>query len=236
MSRRRILVLGGIMFLLAGIVFFPLSVAMEMAGLSRFGLTAQSASGTIWNGRLEHVQIGDIPLGPLGVRLSPASLLTGKVRLAIRGEGLEPLGGSLFSGLSGFGVDGLTGGAPLIGIPPFPGGTVTLKDVGFAFSGKRCTRAAGQVRIALESTTLPFGRSMIGNVRCEAGGQDGDAIGIALTGASAMEKLQVRVRPDGEYAASLIIRAPDADSAAGLRLFGFRETQAGFVITFSGQF
>ncbi len=232
---KRPLLWGVVLFVIACIAFFPLSLAMQLAGLSRFGISAEGARGSIWSGRLEGAQLGDIPLGDLDVRLSAPALLTGKLRLAIRGEGAQPLAGSLFTGLSGFGADGLSGTAPMIGIPPLPGGTVSLDGVRFAFSGKSCIRAEGQVRIALEGGALPFAKSMIGTLRCERADSDGDAIGVAMTGASAMEKLTLRVRPDGVYATSLIIPAPDPETAAQLRLLGFRETQAGFVVTISGR-
>ena len=80
MTRGRILFFVGI-FLLALIIFMPLSLALSMFGLTAQGLSARSANGTIWSGTLSEARVGRVAVGDLSVGLRPLSLQIGRAHV-----------------------------------------------------------------------------------------------------------------------------------------------------------
>jgi general secretion pathway protein N len=223
------------LFLLAALVIcFPLRALIGLGGLGDLGLSARSASGSIWRGSLVEAQIGGVPLGNIGVRLAPLALLAGKAKLLLKGEGQSAINGSVHAGVTSFGADVRTATIPLgSALSPLPPASLSLVDARFAFSGGRCTMAEGQVRMALDAMPegLEFGKSLIGTGRCDV-----DAVAATLVGASGMEKIIIRIRPDGRYVATIIVRVSESQARAKLGALGFRESAAGYVRRVEGAF
>ncbi len=231
---RRYLPLALGMFALGLILFFPMSVLVRMAGLGELGVSARAVRGSIWHGRLEAAQIGAVELGDINARIAPLALLTGKAKLVLEGEGSVPLRAAVYASPGGFGADRLTAMLPIgNAFAPFAPASVSLEETRFAFSGNRCIRAEGQIRLRLEGAPdgVEMGRSLLGTARC-----DGDAVATTLTGASGMERIVLRISPDGHYGGTITVRPPDPSIGAKLMAIGFHETQVGFVAKVSGQF
>jgi general secretion pathway protein N len=231
---RRAPLLLVLLFAVALIAGFPLRALVGLAGLGDLGLTARAAEGSIWRGKLVDAEIGGVALGNVAVRIAPLALLTGKARLILRGQGDRPLAGSVFAGLGGFGADVGAVTLPLGGmLAPLPPASLSLSDVRFGFAAGRCTAAEGQVRLTFEAAPqgLDLGKSLAGSGRC-----DGDAVATTLVGASGLEKIMFRIRPDGHYVATIIVSGSDVQAGTALRALGFRETAAGYVRRVEGAF
>jgi general secretion pathway protein N len=220
--------------LMALIIFFPLSLAIGMMGASSSLLTARAAEGTIWDGILREISIDGVSLGDFSAELSPFALFTGKAAIDLHYLADPGTRGTLVGTFANFGVDHATAKLALPGaFDPLPVQAVELRDTSVRFSGNRCASAEGQVRVTLSGTIagFPMGQDMVGNPRC-----DGDVLSIALASASAMERVTMRVVPDGQYTAKVMIKAADQAAATKLAAAGFQETAAGHVMEISGRF
>lgn len=69
----------------------PLRVALEQTGAAQWGLSAAAVEGPVWGGRLIDARLAGAPVGDLDVALAPLPLLTGRLRLEIRGGAEGPL-------------------------------------------------------------------------------------------------------------------------------------------------
>lgn len=240
MSKRRALLFCAIGFVLAAIVFFPLSVALDLAGAGAVGISGRHVRGTIWNGRIDAAQIGGVPLGDLDVRLMPMSLLRGRMQLDVAGHSSAPTNGRVWASPTGFGADALTATLPVgPALSPLPSANVSLVNAAFAFEGEDCRSASGQVRLTLDrgGPVWPGGSVLMGPARCVPGVRGApDGVGATLRGASALDSLTLSIRPDGRYSALAAIRATSPMLGMALTLAGFRETQAGYVRQIEGQF
>ncbi|MFM9852383.1 MAG: type II secretion system protein N [Sphingomonadaceae bacterium] len=220
--------------LIALMAFFPLSLAIGMMGASGSLLTARAAEGTIWDGVLRDIGVDGVSLGDYSARLSPLALLTGKAAIDLHYLAGPDTKATLVATVANYGVDHITAKLALPGaFDPLPVQTVELRDASVRFAGNRCARAEGQVRVTLSGTIagFPMGQEMVGNPRC-----DGDVLSITLASASAMERVTMRVVPDGQYTAKVIIKAADQATALKLAAAGFQETPAGHVMQISGRF
>jgi general secretion pathway protein N len=220
--------------LIAIIAFFPLSLAIAMMGASGSLLTARAAEGTIWDGVLREISIDGVSLGDYSAQLSPVALLTGKAAIDLRLIASPETRGTLVATFANFGVDHATIKLALPGaFDPLPVQGVELRDASVRFAGNKCASAEGQVRVTLSGTIagFPMGQDMVGNPRC-----DGDVLSITLASASAMERVTMRVVPDGQYTAKVVIKAADQAAATKLAASGFQETAAGHVMEISGRF
>jgi general secretion pathway protein N len=154
--------------------------------------------------------------------------------LVLEGGSGPPLSAAAYASPGGFGADRLTATLPVgNAFAPFAPARVTLSDTRFAFSGTQCLRAEGQIRLTLEGAPagVEMGRALTGTARC-----DGDAVATTLTGASGMERIALRLSPDGHYGGTITVKPADQAIGINLAAIGFHETQAGFVAKFGGQF
>ena len=215
--------------LVALVLFAPLSVALSVAGVGN-PLTARSATGTIWSGRLAEARIGGFDVGDAEVGLRPLSLLTGPPRISVRSAaGRADL---VSSGPSAAIIDA-TAKLKIAGrFAPIPIDALELTDVSATFSNGRCARAQGRVRatIAGEVGGLSLAQGMSGSVRC-----GGDAALISLTSASTMERLLLRIDGAGAYRAELYVRSVDPVLATRLLAAGFIAAPGGFVQRATGK-
>ena len=212
----------------------PLRVALGAVDPARFGLSARTASGTIWHGQLRGVALGEVPLGDFAVALSPWQLLRGRAAFALVGMTDPASRATLIATPGTVGVDGATlklaGGEAFA---PLPVDSLDLTDANVRLDHGRCLSASGQMRVNtagdIGGITLPQG--LIGTLRC-----DGDAISSVLVSQSAMEQVRVSASPGKGYRATIIVHADTPEHILKLTAIGFRETAQGLVMQISGKF
>lgn len=220
LSRRARVILA--LVLLSGLLlFFPMRVALGLAGLERLGVAAQDVRGTVWSGRIDQLMLGDVPVGNVRAGLSPLALFTGRARFDIaRRKGLaDDIGGALTIGFGRIGVDDATGMVPLgRSFAPLPVGSLMLEDVSAYFAGDRCGHAEGRVkaRMAGQFPGLNLSQGLSGVVGC-----DGDALLLPLASQSGMEKITMRIWRSGRYEAEMRVETADPSLAALLGQAGF---------------
>lgn len=220
LSRRMRIVL--ILALLLGLLLFlPMRVALGLAGLDRLGVAARDVRGSVWNGRIDQLMLGDMPLGSVRAGLSPVSLLMGRARFDIaRRKGLaDDVSGALTVGFGRIGVDDVTGSVPLgRTFAPLPVGSLMLDDVSAYYSGDRCGHAEGRVRarMAGQIPGLNLSQGLSGVVAC-----DGDALLLPLVSQSGMEKISLRIWRSGRYTAEMRVETADPALAITLGQAGF---------------
>ncbi|KQN00686.1 type II secretion system protein N [Sphingobium sp. Leaf26] len=220
LSRRMRIVL--ILALLLGLLLFlPMRVTLGLAGLERLGVAARDVRGSVWNGRIDQLMLGDMPLGSVRAGLSPVSLLMGRARFDIaRRKGLaDDVSGALTVGFGRIGVDDVTGSVPLgRTFAPLPVGSLMLDDVSAYYSGDRCGHAEGRVRarMAGQIPGLNLSQGLSGVVAC-----DGDALLLPLVSQSGMEKISLRIWRSGRYTAEMRVETADPALATTLGQAGF---------------
>lgn len=127
-------------FLIGALALLPLRLVMPA------GLSASSAEGSIWKGRLTDASWRGIRLGTLDVRLQPLPLLLASARLRIDGPDLS---GTL---ILGQGVEALTGRRPLTGLPIT---SLEARDLNLRFGNGQCQSASGTVIATLPGSPAP---------------------------------------------------------------------------------
>lgn len=193
----------------------------------------RSVEGTIWQGRLNDLSIDGVTLGDYSASLNPLSLLTGAAKVKLVSITGEPARATLVATPRLYGVDNANLRLVLPGaFDPLPIDNVELNDASVRFSTRGCESAQGMVRISLVGNLagVPLGQQLLGSPRC-----DGNILSIALVSQSAMERITLRIAPDGQYNAILVIRASDTAMASKLNAAGFRETAAGHIAEISGR-
>lgn len=221
--------------LLVGIIFFPLRLAVAIAGESAANISARNVSGTIWGGRAEEVRVGALDLGSLDMGLDPLALLTARFRLPFhRTEGAgEPLEGMVETGLASHGLGRVTGTIAGPASADNPIAAITFNDFSAHLTDERCERASGhlQIQLALAVAGLDLRHGLSGDATCRGG-----ALFVPLVGESGMERIDLTVEADGRYTARLSIRSPDPALAAALAAAGLSPASGGFGTTMRGQF
>ncbi|MCI4589523.1 type II secretion system protein N [Sphingobium sp. BYY-5] len=220
LSRRSRIAL--ILLLLFGLFFFfPMRVALGLAGLERLGIAARDVRGTVWSGRVDQLMLGNMPLGSVRAGLSPTSLLMGRARFDVaRTKGLpDDIKGALTVGFGRIGVDDVTGAVPLgRSFAPLPLSSLMLEDVSAYYSDDRCGHAEGRVRarMAGQFPGLNLSQGLSGVVTC-----DGDALLLPLVSQSGLEKINLRIWRSGRYVAEMRVETADPALAGTLGQIGF---------------
>ncbi len=226
MTRGQILLFVGVL-ILALIIFMPLSMALSMFGQ---GLSARTATGTIWSGKLVEARIGRLAVGDVSVALKPLPLFAGRATIGLQ----SPLGrGAMTSMKGGFGVDNATATLPTAGLfAPIPLDGIDLTNVSIAFAANKCDKAAGRVRATFSSDVggLLLAQGLSGVARC-----DGVTLLLPLVSQSAMERLNLHIQGDGGYRAEFFVRSTDPAMAAKLGAAGFAPVPGGFVLRLAGK-
>jgi general secretion pathway protein N len=210
-----------LLFFFGLILFMPMRIALGLTGLERVGVAARDVRGSIWNGRIDQLMLGTMPVGPVRAALSPISLLMGRARTDIwRQEGAaDDLSGALTAGIGRIGIDDVTGAVPLgRSFAPLPIGSLIMEDVTAYFSGDRCGHAEGRVRaqIAGQFPGLNLSQGLSGIVSC-----DGDALLLPLVSQSGLEKVNLRIWRSGRYVAEMRVETADAGLTDALGKAGF---------------
>jgi general secretion pathway protein N len=188
--------------LIALVAVLPLRLALSLIDSP---VSARTASGTIWSGRLSDARVGDVSLGTLDVGLEPLALLSGQARLGFtRPDGANPpLTGSASTGLlGGRAIEGLSGTVNGGRFGQFAVEQAQFEQLSARFSGDDCTAASGRVRLILATEIAGFTlrNGLGGAARC-----DGADLLLPLAGDSGLERLVVRLRGDGSYSAAVSV-------------------------------
>lgn len=216
----RILVFA-VFLVLAAVALFPL----RLAGLERIGITARAAEGTIWQGRLQAVQIRGTPIGDLDIQMSPVALMSGKLQATFAGSRLR---GSVSKQAGGIGFSGLNGRTGPMLIGGLPVSEIEFYRVDIGFVGQSCTAAAGQVRVHL-AKGVTTGADLTGGPQC-----DGATIALPLTSDSGQVRLTLNMDSRGHYRATLAINDVSEAQRPALLVAGFQQTPTGLVMTKEG--
>ncbi len=231
MTRERILI--ALAILLAGILFLPLRLVADGAGIG--GLTARSASGSVWGGRLHDARAGAFDLGTLDIGLRPLPLLLGRASVAVDrsdGDGRPPISGivTLSPGRRSIeGLNGSIGGGTVGGLPIE---SLSFVDTGILFADGRCQRASGRVTatVGLSLAGLQLRNGLSGDLSCADG-----VLRALMVGQSGLERLVLTVDARGNYVARLLVQTGDPVLGAALGGAGFGPTAGGFVRTARGR-
>lgn len=197
-------------------------------------LEADSASGTIWKGRLEGARYRGLALGDFDLVLRVAPLLTGRAELAFVRPRPE-LRGQAVIGRGVIAVNNLEGRieVPLLQdqLPAAPPLTLEVSDARLLLGHEDgCRAAAGEVRAEVR------GLPVIGSLPLTSGtlGCDGDAVAAILATRRQDRVLELRGWIDGRWAADLRIEASDPARRAALAVIGFRPVPGGMAYRVEG--
>lgn len=220
-------------FVLALMILLPMRLVLSWTRLGDLGVSARHVSGSLWSGQLDDAQIDRIALGDVQAAVSPVRLLTGNVRIAIKGGAAPPLQGRVDLSPHGFGVNdfdtNLKGSSALAGLPI---ASLDLSDVTIRFERDQCALAQGRVRAALDGTIgdAPLPHAVAGTPRCS-----GKMLVLPLVSTSGNESLTITIRRDGGYSADMAIGTGDPALASKLQRAGFRPSAKGYMLSFTGQ-
>ncbi len=233
MNRRHAGLVFTALFLCCLTAFFPLRLALVLAGPSGLLFTARSAEGSVWNGVLHDLSFDTVSLGDFSAKLSFWRLFTGEAAIALRSHDDPAMRGTLRASYDGFGAKDVRAGLSLPGaFDPIPVETVELTGVHAFFANQKCVSGGGQVRVTLarDVAGIPPGLPLVGSLRC-----DGDMLALSLTSDAGAERVMLRVAANGYYSVKLIVRAQGPGMASGLSIAGFRETAVGYVLSHAGR-
>lgn len=235
LSGRAKLVLAALFFV-ALIVAFPLRLALGWSGAGERGVTAREIGGTVWNGAVGDLRLGALPLGDVAVGLRPLPLLIGRREFSL--ERLALAGTPEFSGIASGGRDWLAlrevQGQVTLGesLGALPATALGFRDFSVAMEAGQCRAASGQVSLILAplSELVPIPVALSGEARCSKG-----ALYVPMSGPSGMEKLFLRLEPDGSWRADLVLSGLPVELAAPLLDSGFSARPGGIGLSASGR-
>ncbi len=223
MSRRSLSIAAAGLFLAALILFMPLRVAVGGDGVS-----ARKVDGILWDGSIRDLRIGRLAIGDVNARLKFWPLFLGRAQILLsRGDaqfapGIE---GSVTRRPSGFSVDHMRASFP-VGqfFAPLPAQNIELQDFSVRFGAGRCISADGSVRLTLPGGIPGFdvANGMLGKPRCS----QGDLL-VPLSSQSAMERIDIRLKADGNYTATIFLSGDRLDQSVALGMAGFKAVAGG---------
>ncbi|HUQ14310.1 MAG TPA: type II secretion system protein N, partial [Novosphingobium sp.] len=195
LSARTKLVLAAL-FVAALVIALPMRLALAWAAPR--ALTARTVEGTVWSGLIGDMRLGALPVGDVTAGLRPLPLLIARRELSV--ERLSPAGTAEFSAIVAGGsgwasLRDVQGQVPLgEGFGQLPATALGFRDFHFATEAGRCREADGQISLILAplSELIPTPVALSGTARCDKG-----ALYVPMSGPSGMEKLFVRLEPDG---------------------------------------
>lgn len=205
------------------ILFLPLRIALDAAGLERLGVSAREVRGSVWDGQLYQLMLGDMAIGSVNAGLSPLALLNGRLRFDIDRTTGQPndIKGALTVGFGRIGVDDVTGLVPLGNtFAPLPVGSVAMEDVSGYFLGDRCGHAEGRVTAQMvgQLPGLILTHGLSGDAIC-----DGDALLLPLVSSSGLERINIRIWRSGRYVADMRVEMTGATMEGMLAAAGFKK-------------
>jgi len=231
MSQLRLVQVFALAVVVLLIALTPLQWALHAASAEQRGLTAQSATGTIWAGQLKAARLGGVALGDVDLGLDVAGLFLGAGRAWFDAQDPIVAGGVIALTGSRSGISSLNASLPLEAVmsqAPVRG-RLTLKDVDLEFRHGVCRSAGGQ--ITLDQMSLPGGFPLApklvlsGEPSCREGRVvaplSGLADGVAID-------LLISLDAAGRYRLETVLRATNPQFATLPALSGFERTMEGF--------
>lgn len=217
------------------VAFFPLRLALDAADLPKLGLNARQVSGTIWDGRISDLTLDRQALGSFDVMLKPGPLLLGSGAMRFeRVQDLQgPLTGTLLSGRSAHGVEGLSGRLATGNLfAPMPVEALEFSRVTVVFRNRMCVEARGQVTAVVGTRIggLDLTQGLSGPVTCE-----GERVRARLASGGGREQVEFFLADDGRYRAFMTVRGVAPEVGMALSLLGFRGGPGGLTMTMSGK-
>ena len=228
-----LIALFGAALIAALILTAPLRVVLEAAGAERMGLSAQSVSGAVWDGRASDVRWGRFHLGEVRAKAAPLSLLVGAPRVEVQMDGEVSGEGALsFSGGDRV-VSIASARAPMETLGPFAPmtGTLLLSEVEVRLGPEGCRAARGTISTdALRKSAAALfweGPDLSGPITCAENG----AIVAQMSGlaGSARASVEMRVSPEGPFTLQTRIDGLTGPAAAALIGQGFQPDGEGYV-------
>lgn len=226
MSRRLLIAVFAASLLATAVARFPLSLALTFMGAEQASLTALSASGTVWNGRLERAALGPRLIGDVELGLEPTALLGGRMRLAwqVRRPGLEGSGDLIARTDGVVALEEVRLSGRLLDLPTLVPleGTARLEAERIVVGPEGCRSAEAR----LWTDTLQRSRANLrwrgpvleGSATCR-----GEALVLSLDGRESGSRVAVeaRLQPDLAYTVDVAVTTRDRDLARRLSMLGF---------------
>lgn len=229
MKRSGAIALFAAIFVFALVLLCPLGAGIAVSGVGSSGLSARSATGTIWSGTLADAYVGPVPIGDVDVALRPLPLLAGRGELGVVGTSGA---GRVIGGAGEFGIGQVIAKLALgQALAPLPIDTLDLGDVTVRFDGGRCADAEGRVRATFTEDVagIDLKSGLSGAVRC-----DGGELLLPLVSQSGTQRLTMRIAANGRWKSVLTVRATDPAIVEKLGATGFGSAGGAFVLRFSG--
>lgn len=231
LTRRGWLALAGLTAL-SLVALLPLRLAIGLAAPEN--VTARSAEGPVWGGRIGDLRAGPLPLGTLDASLRPLPLLLGRAEFALGRDGPAPFTAVASASGSDVALSRVNGTVTLPdGLGGLPVNSLSFGDLSVAMANGKCSKAQGTLGLLLASPgpLLPDAISLSGKARCEGG-----ALVVPMQGPGGMERLTLRIAGDGRWQADLILTGLPPEASAPLIQGGFTARPGGVGIGTSGQF
>lgn len=225
----------------AGVAFFPMSVAADLAASRVSAFRYSGATGSVWKGRLQNVAFGEQAIGDVGVVADPGALLRGQAaaRLSVSRPSMQgeaafrlPLAGGDIR-LDDISVQGVMAAIP--GLPDDVSrsdGRFTLEIADLVLSDGVCAAATGEAwtdaLARLDFDGRWTGPELRGPVSCRDGlitvETGGNAPGGELVIAT------ISINPDLGMTLDSSISGAGPEAAATLARLGFRASNGALVL------
>ena len=222
------------LFVLALIAALPLRLALGWSAPGQ--VTARSVVGTIWDGAIYDLRVGALPLGDVEANLRLLPLLIGRREVHVERPSAtgEPDFSANGSGGRGWAyLHDVQGQVPLgDGFGQIPASSLGFRDFHVEMADGACREAGGQVTLMLApfSELMPGAVALSGTARCHKG-----ALYVPMTGPSGMERLFLRLEPDGRWRADLVLAGLPVEISAPLLDAGFSARPGGIGISANGR-
>lgn len=245
------LLLGIAIYLVALLALLPAQRALawvQPALASRgVSLAVGSVSGSIWNGRVEGLQVASLPLVQADWDVSPLSLLTGAIGADVRARSGDARANGYAS--AGFGgsvvlkeTEGQVPAALIAGRLPFPvlvDGDILLNLGRLVLEDGRPVSAEGVLVWSDARITAPQPVAL-GNLKLTLEPRDeGGIVARVSDGGGPLEASgDITFEPDGRYHLQVLLAArADAEPALrqSLPMLGSRAPGGKYLVTFNGQ-
>jgi general secretion pathway protein N len=231
-DNRRIVAGLAVLVIMVAILFMPLRFLLPGEAV-----TARKVEGIVWDGSIRDLKVGGLAIGDVNARLHFLPLLLGRAKMSLsRGDTpfAPGVSGAVTRRPGGYSIDGLTASLSVATLfAPLPAESLQFTDFSARFVAGRCAQAAGSVRLTAPAGVagLDLPNGLLGKPRCDKG----DLL-IPLLSQSAMEHVDIRIRTDGSYSATVLIEGDRVEQAGMLALAGFRPVSGGYRLVRKGRF
>ncbi|NJM50708.1 MAG: type II secretion system protein N [Sphingomonadales bacterium] len=223
--------------LAALMIFMPLRAGLSMALPANSSITARAAAGTIWDGHLAGIKIGQVAIGDMDLGLAFWPLWTGRAEFhfaPMENGTAQPMNGRIGTVMGGQYVRELNGSLPLDGVDArLPLSHLEMTEFSVAFDSGSCRRASGTVRLILKPgglDALGLNNGFLGQAKC-----DQNALLLPLVSQSSNERADIRLLADGSYTAAITIQNDTPEIGPALSAAGFTPIAEGYRMIIKGR-